>query len=119
MQHLDAGPELDALVAKMLELPETETIPIGQQGQGQKQFIPYSTDIAHAWTVLEKLRAFGWPNVGTEQTPPFKWCCALILNHFPWRVISEIADSAPLAICRAALRAVQYHQPATQTTPGA
>jgi hypothetical protein len=67
---------------------------------------PYSTDIAAAWLVLEKLavdkwwpelrRLVDWDNVE-------KWYAACNRRPHVW---SATAATAPLAICRAALEAI-------------
>jgi hypothetical protein len=63
----------------------------------------YSTDIAAAWRVVEKLREEGWQVVinvlddGAE---------VAVTRHEMAGHLYEFADTAPLAISRAALRAV-------------
>lgn len=64
----------------------------------------YSTDISKAWQVVEKLRPgkFVW----IKDCGGFGWRVE-ILSTSPTDVqidFAETADSAPLAICRAALR---------------
>lgn len=99
-----AGPELDALIAETVTaLGAGDAIP------------PYSTDIAAAWTLVEtmirkdgvyfgcphfkhkhqSLAALGYPK-GTEC-----WYC--VLNTKRLNKVVTCADTAPLAICRAAL----------------
>jgi hypothetical protein len=65
----------------------------------------YSTDIAAAWAVVEKLRAGGWL-VSLCDCGPFGWRCALLstspeVGDTP----SASGDTPALAICRAALAA--------------
>ncbi|WP_340389520.1 hypothetical protein [Paenibacillus sp. FSL E2-0151] len=60
----------------------------------------YSTDISAAWEVLNKMIYFGMEvNVGFYE----KWDCALDYNGTNW---CEQAETAPEAICKAALLAV-------------
>lgn len=67
----------------------------------------YSTNISAAWLVVEKLREMGWANISVSNFHAPEWGCTL------WREpdsdYDEWADAptAPLAICRAALQAVE------------
>ncbi|TAL10367.1 MAG: hypothetical protein EPO02_07825 [Nitrospirae bacterium] len=99
-----AGPETDALIAEKVTAP----------GAGSP-IPPYSTDIAAAWTVVEamirkdgvyfgaphfkhkhqSLASLGYPE-GTEC-----WYC--VINSKLLNKVVLCADTAPLAICRAAL----------------
>lgn len=71
----------------------------------------FSTDIAAAWTVVERLRSKqvdvmllqGEPQVG--RGPADQWECALWWHeNGEHRETTQYADTAPLAICRAALK---------------
>jgi hypothetical protein len=77
---------------------------------------PYSTDIAAAWEIVEKLQA-EWTVTLTIYRAGV--CCELEQgdsndpepakhgrDRQPYRWAEEMAATAPLAICRAALRAV-------------
>lgn len=59
----------------------------------------YSTDISAAWEVVEKLRMFVLPFGKTD------WCSTNIRNYRGAFENIAVADTAPLAICRAALLA--------------
>jgi len=62
----------------------------------------YSTDIADAWLVVEKLRKDGCPFLfGHNRNPHNGWFADFLLHP-----LVEYADTAPLAVCRAALKAV-------------
>lgn len=131
IDKLEAGRELDALVAeKVMGLNLTvipETCPYcdgyvsqnrdpgwcGSCGAYVNEPEPYSTDIAAAWEVVEKMRT--WKGKGTLG------CRACIEIHSidgsfeegenkPYLAMiwgkEGIAKTAPLAICRAALKAV-------------
>ncbi len=67
-----------------------------------KETRPYSTDISAAWEVVEKLKDN--PDFA-DITITYPWCVALNYN-FETGWIKGEADTAPLAICRAALKAL-------------
>lgn len=64
-----------------------------------------STQIEHAWRVLEQ---FTWPQFYTRfiRTDKGHWRCDIELNGGDGPNRSAWAETAPLAICRAALAAV-------------
>lgn len=103
LEAMIAGRDLDALIAtKVMGLPvwrdEYETI-----------YPPYSVDIAAAFEVVEKLRAQGLTVTISTPLPDCKswdvrgWNSQTNDNRF----IAH-ADTAPLAICLAALKAVGH-----------
>ena len=104
---LEAGPETDALVAEVMgaerlkvrpDPPLREIVYVGL-GRGY-QFIPlYSSDIGAAWEVFIR---FYYPSLWRDGDC---WTCALHRDIDSKRVVA-FADTAPLAICRAALLAV-------------
>lgn len=68
---------------------------------------PYSTDIDAAWEVVEKMRELGHFDCGS----PYR-CGQRVIGAWWARFGSNLADpctayTAPLAICRAALKAVR------------
>jgi hypothetical protein len=94
IDSLEAGPVLDAMI--MGEVFNEPAFPHGYTTS------PYSTDIAFAWEVVLKLvvrlerTQSGWCAVAVDMTkPPFR----------PWEAY---APHAPLAICRAALKAASH-----------
>ena len=119
---LEAGRELDALVAKKVmglfviptcdgfkgpfiaETPETSGL-FGRPKFVEPFLLPgYSTSISAAWEVVEKLN--------------IPWVWALSNYHNEWEVeltrididhqgVHAHASTAPLAICRAALKAME------------
>lgn len=108
---MSAGREMDALVAKKVMGYVTLRVQGGEVwswGDGRwrlKTWSP-STDIAAAWEVVARLNTLGihlWA-VGQEDALP-GWQADFGRNwqsaHQAW------ADTAPLAICRAALKAVE------------
>jgi|CXWL01.1.fsa_nt_gi hypothetical protein len=65
----------------------------------------YSTDISAAWLVVEKLRERGWKIELFGRTD----CWCVLFEQGPNHTLQtaiEDADTAPLAICLAALKAV-------------
>ena len=60
-----------------------------------------STDIAAAWEVVEKLREKAWVSVTSGKTGNPCYCEVDVVGGEIWHVT---ADTAPLAICRAALK---------------
>lgn len=115
---MNAGRDLDALVAEMalgcrgvVRLPEFYSCScpsrghnnIGEWGSAVKD---YSTDIAAAWAVVEKMPL----EMSLERWPEFRntWRCSFERMKEWVR-----ADTAPLAICLAALRACGIEAPDT------
>jgi len=120
IDKLEAGPELDALVAArvmgltVVRDPVSERgVSIGEAGPKGFDLKKYSTEIAAAWEVLEKLRCmlskgkFGWVHVcaGPKNDG---WEVQFVQAKFmePGEIDFFLqAETAPLAICRAALKA--------------
>jgi hypothetical protein len=69
---------------------------------------PYSTDIAAAWEVVEKITSSGRLMGGVTKRLNGKYS-ALVSEQLGGGVfvMSDDVDTAPLAICRAALKAVE------------
>lgn len=96
---LEAGRDLDRMVmAGVMGLTMSMV--------GTSEMVPhYSTDIADAWQVVEAMRERGWhPEIRwiSDWDCKAKWW----VNFGGHRLYDATADTAPLAICRAALRAV-------------
>lgn len=103
---LAAGRETDALVAErvMGEPPMPEHL----KRQGYfRNYAPHSTDIRAAWPVLEEMRRRG--HRIAVQNAGNGWGCSIETD--PGTEIArsywEVADTAPLAICRASLRTLE------------
>lgn len=127
MTELKPGPELDALVAeKVMKCREILAKPDGPIALYRaEEYLyedpkPYSTSIACAWEVVEKIRLTLDP-IGRQWRPTIQHCG----SKYRWRCEFELendnagddttmyfaeADSASLAICLAALAAVGYKQ---------
>jgi hypothetical protein len=118
MTELPAGRELDALIAEKVMGWRfmhdglgnmrwyQDTVAIDGYGPnhwgGYRDFSP-STDIAAAWEIVKKMRARGIPLrlvLVCAPGDPEWWYASFEANG--WQVES---NTAPLAICRAALRA--------------
>lgn len=96
LADVEAGRELDALI-------DERCFGIRRAIAGFHGAPFYSTDIAAAWQVVERLLA---------TFPPFVlWCNAKYTIAQIWdaddnEIANERGETAPLAICRAALKAV-------------
>jgi hypothetical protein len=105
-----AGRELDALVAERVMghgIPHPHQPPDGLPHERPH----YSTDIASAWEVVAQMGRNGWPlyEVGALVTlgeASQHDSRAAFAQTWPPSWIRAGANSAPLAICRAALKAV-------------
>jgi hypothetical protein len=134
IDKMEAGPELDALVAKKVmgwklepytaycggtpEQARQEAIKQGwyywedENGDeipGQLEDNSFSTDIAAAWKVVEllnkKFKTFV-EFIGVN-IPVMDWRVVLFSDSSP---VVSLGRTAPLAICRAALKAVGVNQ---------
>lgn len=117
---LVAGPDLDALVSQLMGAPKelADLVKTEKFVSAGWTLYPYSTDMVSAWKVVEKLKLTVWP---TEEgrwfvfKNPFResygdeyWFGGdefqtNVKNNFnadAW----TISDTAPLAICRCALK---------------
>jgi hypothetical protein len=112
MTAREAGRELDALVAVTLMgvtlVSEDAGIrPAAMSYQKPSEVLPYSTDVAAAWQVVERMRARGF---ALELHYEFGWSRQWVadFSNDGWLSTGEqLGDTAPLAICRAALAAVE------------
>jgi hypothetical protein len=107
--ELDAGRELDALIAEKVmgwKVNGHDSYyrwwgsPPGWKEPQSVEIPHYSTAIAAAWTVVEKLGLWVGPFVKGEW-----WCFQSVADYLNSRNISK-APSGQLAICRAALTAL-------------
>lgn len=128
-EELKPGRELDALVAEKvmgLKINWDETTPcplcgdVGRfcgarmwcshDGWYYSQYKNYSTDIAAAWEVVEKLPFSGRPYIHLglcdTYTDSPRWFVEVDLDG-PFKRVLVKADTAPHAICLAALKAVE------------
>ena len=110
---MDAGRALDALVATKVMGWEPSIVgnyPWQQIPPGDDRFIVrlvphYSTDIAAAWTVVDAM-PFTTGQFGVTRTASDEYCAEYmgILSQDE-RYVQVYAETAPLAICLAALTA--------------
>lgn len=126
--ELEAGPELDALIADkvMCMVPcenwfvqrYTELGPIwfggaANCGHGALHYCypkgspaKYSTNMEAAWTVLEKLSADKWRAIHIGNTDS-GWNVQIDRSERALDSACDSSPTAPLAICRAALKAIE------------
>ena len=111
IDKMEAGPEMDARVATDIMKWTAERkpglphlwLPPGHFISGWQP----SKDISAAWLVVEKMRELGWNleiGVSFHDANTYAVCC--------WKdpIYDDehyIADTAPVAICRAALKAME------------
>ena len=97
INEMEAGREMDAAVHREIFNKSCHSL-------DREILLPhYSTDIAAAWLVVEKMKVrFSLTSLKTFKDG--KWLCRTgdVMN-----VITLIAETAPLAICRTALIAVR------------
>lgn len=101
VDKMEAGRELDLLIIKAVFGLEPQECMVGGHPRGctgNITYPPYSTDIAAAWQVVEKTRLFTHCDITQLDD---KWAISNWANDS-----SVEADTAPLAICRAALKAI-------------
>ncbi len=109
---IEAGRELDALVAEKVmgreRFPgDPKMLTCRNDGLSCTNPVepePYSTDIAAAWQVMERLRDLCHFTV-MRQIVPSGWTVDAVFNDSIF-VTSVFNESAPLAICLVALKAV-------------
>ena len=104
--NMPAGRELDVLVhQKIFRLECDVTSRFWQDGPLFLEDTFYSTSIAAAWLVVEKLDAFDF-ELGRVRGEDY-WECFIWLEGMEhYGGVSCEAPTAPLAICRSALLAV-------------
>lgn len=113
----DAGRELDARIAERifgytldyefadLHVPPAPHVKELRDGYDEWGMLPhYSTDIADAWLVVERFRADGYRVFINEHLDATGFNAMFLSKHgVALRSLSRFAETAPLAICRAAL----------------
>lgn len=113
MENLKAGPELNALVAeKVMGLPVKQFADGTWLQDDGSAIEPYSTDIAAAWEVVKRTRNTVGQGFAVIECSSYEigWWIA---GWFDWREgpyeheKSARAETAPFAICKAALKAVE------------
>lgn len=108
---LAPGPALDALVAeKVMNYRGGEDLSWDLSEQPFRQTVqplPYSTDIAAAWEVVETFLQFGIAVhcCRREEWGDHRWKCIIAVPE-KQRDVTAFADTAPHAICLVALKAV-------------
>lgn len=106
------GRELDALVHKNVFLREVYWQNIIPYPVDNLTAIPvplYSTDLSAAWEVVEKLHELGYTTHLQSDYPDDGAIKhgLLLFHNSKGRIKGDYAETAPLAICRAALLSIQ------------
>lgn len=104
---MKAGRELDGLIAeKVMGLKVYGQF--HETNRGVRIHVPrYSTNIEDAWLVVEKLK--DKVDIGFFNDSLGNWNCK-ILDKSDWSLTEIEAETAPLAICLAALKAVDIEK---------
>lgn len=102
IHQMSAGRKMDALIWFRVMHPEADPTRCAELS-GLGWVAPYySTEIAAAWKVLEKVQEIG----SLQNFGGFGWRCEIHTASPGGRDCAGEADTAPLAICRAALLSV-------------
>ena len=120
-RDMPAGPEMDALIAELVmgwkwavDECEHPTLNDGRclKPDGIVVYFRPSRQIADAWQVVEYLRGQPWyrgVSVTDAPTQGGSYTCEIWTKRggMMGREVEYVADTAPLAICRAALKVFQ------------
>jgi hypothetical protein len=110
-EHHEAGRALDALVAeKVMGLLCADDPPGSGRNCPVHSCPAYSTDIAAAWQVVEAMNARGWI-VNAMNRQVGRWACHVGFAAPNYATVLECEDTAPHAICLAALAALTAESP--------
>lgn len=117
LDTIPAGRDLDALVAERVMGWHVQYTRIGDYWMGAtrhdptwsvKEFTP-STDIAAAWLVVERMREQEWAmNLDVAEGDKLKPYDCRLFNRDGRRRVLAYGETFPLAICRAALKAIHW-----------
>ena len=109
--NMSAGREVDALIAeKLMEVSSVRLFREVWTGciDGQRNVIDhYSTRISDAFSIFGQQPNYRMVNVGYSD---YSWYCEIQSHDLGKPLIKASADTAPLAICRAALLAVMSEE---------
>lgn len=98
------SPELDKWAAHEDYHCGCEGFPHNRETEGQTSLELYSTDIAAAWKVVERMMAQGWGYELSDMTDD--WHSMLFIHHDPDDGANAGGETPAEAICRAALKAL-------------
>jgi hypothetical protein len=106
MDELKPGREMDALVAERVFGWKRLRNQVGWYRDGDKSTWNmreprFSTDISAAWTIVEKLKGMEPEIEWSDEI--HAWCVVFYKSKID---SATLGDTAPLAICKAALKAV-------------
>ena len=106
IDEMPAGREMNLLIAdKVMLLPCVDDPPGDGRNCPRCGYLDYSTDIAAAWEVAEKMRATYGVSLYWRSKRKGEGCWVAKFLHRS-HAHEATGDTAPLAICRAALKAV-------------
>lgn len=122
IDELEAGQRLNELVAELVvgeKPPFAYADPTAGGGHGDPGGYrigarPYSTDIGAAWSVVERLLSLHWALSELSSDEGSRW--GVILEKYPREdeiYATAEAETAPLALCRGALKAVNKKEEST------
>lgn len=109
---MQAGRALDALIAEKvmgwIEIEGESGIDPEFDPDGILKVPRYSTDIAAAFEVLEKLNKLGFGHTIAKQydITNSRWVHSVSVNKVFERGVQAVTDSVPLAVCLCALKAL-------------
>ena len=104
-KDLEPGRELDALIAeKVMGIKEGQVFQTSKGSYSYKPYPYYSTDIAAAWEVVEKLSAVWSFELETYRDNSIR--CFFRQHDHQELCVMQFSNSAPHAICLAALKAI-------------
>lgn len=114
MSNLEAGREMDALVAEKVFGCDPLNARVGLHKNGDLEYYwgypvghdiapAYSTDISDAWRVIEHMQSLGW---SWEVLNTTKTAFGAVFSMSQDDVYGTDAETVPLAICKAALKAI-------------
>ena len=110
INQMDAGPELDALIAEKVmgidpQSFKDEIVYRESVGFERGQLPAFSTDMTAAWRIVEKFHfSYDVEIFSTGDWVSVKIDCSTPMHD----AVTAWADTAPLAICLAALKAVDH-----------
>jgi len=112
--EMPAGREMDVLIAEKVmgwKWDSRDEVFYDQEGRSRVDiFNRFSSEIEYAWMVVEKIIAMSYTVLvsnGKHSPPRQTWHCIITIIPQQGGYRDGYADTAPLAICRAALKAVE------------
>ena len=115
IDSLEAGRAIDALIAEKvfgLTVKKGCVIEGEEIGSRDRDLKNYSTDIADAWKILARFPRKRIDLEFLDRKPGFQWACVIDgLGMVNRPMFIGYGDTAPLTICRAALKCIETATP--------